>query len=179
MTAIPELATDRLLLRGHRVEDLDAIWALHRDPDVMRFITGEPISREETWSRMLRHRGMWAMYGFGYLVVVEKSTGRIIGECGVQERMREIDPPLLGTLEAGWMLAADVQGLGYATEAMKTVFAWCAGAHADKQITCMINTANERSIQLAEKLGMARQCATSYHGDQVVIFALPPIVAAG
>ncbi len=54
MTDIPTLETARLTLRPHRLDDFDAHAALWADEDVVRFITGVPSTREQSWSRMLR-----------------------------------------------------------------------------------------------------------------------------
>jgi hypothetical protein len=37
---------------------------------------------------------------------VEKSSGALVGEAGVQELKRDIEPPLEGTLEAGRVFSA-------------------------------------------------------------------------
>jgi RimJ/RimL family protein N-acetyltransferase len=66
---IPLLETDRLLLRGHRPEDLDDCKALWGDPDVTRHIGGRPFSGEEVWTRLLRYVGHWCWLGYGFWAV--------------------------------------------------------------------------------------------------------------
>jgi len=72
---IPVLQTDRLILRGHGIEDFKHCAALWADPLVTRYITGTPLSREECWSRLLRNAGHWTMLGFGYWIAEEKRSG--------------------------------------------------------------------------------------------------------
>ena len=43
--------------------------------------------------------------GFGFWALEEKATGAFAGEMGFAEFKREIDPPILGTPEIGWVLA--------------------------------------------------------------------------
>ena len=61
---IPILETERLKLRGHRLDDFvhcSAIWA---DPEVTRYIGGKPLTEEECWKKWLRYAGHWALLGF-------------------------------------------------------------------------------------------------------------------
>ena len=72
MNGIPRLETERLILRAHRLEDFEAyaeFWAM---PEVVRFITGVPMTREGAWGRMLRVNGMWHLMGFGFLAIEER-----------------------------------------------------------------------------------------------------------
>src|SRR5580658_5571362 len=45
------LETERLLLREHRAEDLEAYVAMEADPDVRRYVGGSPRTREEAEKR--------------------------------------------------------------------------------------------------------------------------------
>src|SRR5262245_47305269 len=100
--AIPVLETERLRLRGHRVEDLEACAAMWADPVVTRHIGGKPFSREETWSKMMRYAGHWALMGFGYWAVEDKASGTFLGEAGFAEFRRELSPSIEGLPEVGW-----------------------------------------------------------------------------
>jgi RimJ/RimL family protein N-acetyltransferase len=66
------LETDRLIMRPHVRADFDDSFAMWSDPEVTRFIGGQPSTREETWSRLLRYVGHWTMLGFGYWAVRDK-----------------------------------------------------------------------------------------------------------
>ena len=57
----PALETERMRLRAHRLEDLDACVAMWADPIVTRHIGGKPFTREETWSKIMRYAGHWAL----------------------------------------------------------------------------------------------------------------------
>jgi len=80
--AIPILESPRLLLRGHRLEDYANCTALWGDPRVTQYIGGKPLTAEEAWVRLLRYVGHWALLGFGYWVIEEKTTGTFLGEGG-------------------------------------------------------------------------------------------------
>jgi RimJ/RimL family protein N-acetyltransferase len=170
MTAIPTLETDRLILRQFLPSDLDALQAMMSEPAAVEYTSGSPLSREEAWKDLVRHRGMWAISGFGYLAVEEKATRQFVGGCGVQERMRDIEPSLVGTLEAGWTFSTGAQGKGYAREAMRAVIAWCTKTHPQMAISCIIDERNERSIRLAVALGFEEFARTVYGDKPTIVF---------
>ena len=89
---VPILSTPRLTLRGHRIDDLADSTAMWADPRVTRHIGGRPFTREETWSKVLRYVGHWALLGFGYWVVVEKASGGFVGDVGLADFERGVVP---------------------------------------------------------------------------------------
>ncbi|MEY2396091.1 MAG: hypothetical protein QOF94_2436, partial [Acidobacteriaceae bacterium] len=52
---VPILETERLRLRGHRLEDFVQCAAMWADPLVIRYIGGKPLTAEESWTRFLRY----------------------------------------------------------------------------------------------------------------------------
>src|ERR1700677_4794886 len=92
--AIPSIDTERLLLRGLRMEDFANSAAMWSDPKVTQHILERPLTEEESWARFLRYAGHWAMLGFGYWMIVEKQTGKFVGEAGFADYKRQIEPSL-------------------------------------------------------------------------------------
>lgn len=170
MMGIPVLETERLVLREHRSADLAAYAAMWAEPEVVLFTSGKPLTQEQAWKKLVGHRGMWAMFGFGYLAIEDKADGRLIGDAGVQDARRRIEPSLAGTLEAGWTLSAAAQGRGFAREAMQAVLSWCDRAHPGTPITCIIDGNHTRSIRLAGHLGFREQARTVYKDRPTIVF---------
>jgi RimJ/RimL family protein N-acetyltransferase len=168
MASVPILHTERLVLRAHRPDDLDAYTALWSDPAVVRFTSGQPLDRQECWARILRFRGMWEVVGVGFMIVEERQTGRLIGEAGIMDKKRVIDPPLDGTIEAGWAFLPDAQGKGLATEAMRTLLDWADSHHPGVPQSCIITEGNEPSMRLAARLGFHETARSPYAGKAVV-----------
>ena len=79
---VPVIETERLILREFRPEDFSFLRDMKKNPEMMRFITGEAMSEEDSWTKFLRAIGHWSVMGFGYWVVEEKESGRPIGEIG-------------------------------------------------------------------------------------------------
>lgn len=168
-TMIPTIETERLILRPHRLDEFEAYANFWADPEVVRFITGVPSTRENSWGRMLRVTGMWHLMGFGFLAIEEKATGRFLGEAGFQDMRREFQPSIEGTLETGWALIPSVHGLGYATEAAGAMVDWGTTHFPHMEMTCIISPENDASLRVAAKLGFRETARTDYHGPIVVL----------
>lgn len=167
---VPILQTERLILRGHRLDDFADSFALWSDARVTRFIGGRPSTREEAWSRLLRYVGHWRVLGFGYWAIEERVTGRFIGETGFADFKREIDPSLDGIPEIGWALSPHVHGKGYATEAVRAVAAWGERHFGPVRTACIIAPENTSSIRVAEKCGYREFQRTTYKDNPTIIF---------
>lgn len=159
----PVVQTRRLVLDGHRREDMDALAAIWADPAVVGPLERAPLTREETWLRLLRHVGSWTLLGFGFWVVRLRTNDRIIGEVGFSLFERTIEPPLPDLPEAGWVLAAAAHGSGFAQEAMGAALGWADRTLEAPFTTCMIDGGNARSLRLAERLGYLPFGEASYH----------------
>src|SRR5437868_8198133 len=120
----PLLETPRLILRGHRKEDFSALAAMWAEPAVAQFILGKPATEEESWARLLRYAGHWALLGFGFWAVEEKASGEFAGDMGFADFHRAVDPAFGDRPEVGWVLRSRFHGRGYASEALRAIFAW-------------------------------------------------------
>lgn len=170
--ALPEpLETERLVLSRHRAEDFEECARLWSDPEVTHFIGGRPLSNEETWARLLRYAGLWALLGFGYWAVREKGTGRFVGDVGMADLQRLIEPSLCGAPEMGWVLAPWSHGRGFATEAVNAALSWADSHLSAPETVCIIVPENQRSIRVAERVGYRPREAAVYNGGKTTIFA--------
>ena len=167
---VPVLATDRLILREHRLEDFPVLLEMWRDPAVTRYIGGGPRPEEEAWTKFLRNSALWAHIGYGYWAVVERVSDAVIGEIGFADFKRDISPSNKGEPELGYAFCASAHGKGYASEAGRAIIAW-GDAHFsnDDRMSCIVSTKNTPSLRVAEKCGFEETARTQYHGDEVVI----------
>jgi len=171
--SVPILETERLLLRGHRIEDFAAMVALYSDPLVTHHFHGRAMTREDVWSRLLRHAGHWSTFGYGIWAVEDKETHLYAGAVGVFDVKRDIEPPLDDMPEAGWTLASRFHGKGYATEAVRAALAWTDEKLGRPKMFCIIATANLASIRVAEKCGFRYWRDTSYRNAPTLVFLRP------
>lgn len=169
---IPELVTERLILRAPRPDDFEPSFAMWRDPVVTRYIGGRPQTREETWGRILRYIGHWQVFGWGFWTVTTRA-GAFVGECGFADFHREI-APAIDAPEMGWSLAAAMHGQGYASEAVRAAAQW-GDAHIDAPRTmCIIDPDNAASLAVAKKSGFVEATRTTYREAPTVMMQRTP-----
>ncbi len=150
----PTLTTARLSIEPMSIahwEDYAAAWA---DPRMTEFIGGEPRNRNMSWGKFLQGIGLWSVFGYGYLAVVERESGIFVGNAGLAHFERGI-PELEGYPEAGWAFARDAWGKGYATEVMSAILRW-ADQKALPETRCIIDPGNTASHNVATKLGFTK-----------------------
>jgi RimJ/RimL family protein N-acetyltransferase len=145
---------------------------LWQDPAVVEYIGGKPLTAEECWARFLRYAGHWSLRGFGYWLVEEIETGDFVGEVGFGDFKRDMEPPLGGIPELGWVLARAKQRKGYATEAAGAALRWGQQHLNRSDFVCIIHPDHRASIKVATKCGFKRQHLGTYRGSQTVIFKL-------
>ncbi|MCX8132967.1 MAG: GNAT family N-acetyltransferase [Roseococcus sp.] len=147
---VPVLRTRRLLLRGFREEDLDALAAMEADPEVMRHLgLGEgarrPRGRIETWRHMAELMGQWALRGCGLWAV--EHDGRCVGRVGI------LHPEGWPGPELAYALAREAWGQGLAAEAARAALAWAEAHLPGRGIISLIHPENEASRRVARSLG--------------------------
>jgi RimJ/RimL family protein N-acetyltransferase len=168
VTPGPTIETARLVLRPHRISDYEACCALTSDPEAVRMIYQNPLSREETWHRLLRFAGHWSLLGYGLLVVEEKMSGRVVGEVGLADFHRGLGEDFDPFPEMAWMMSTEVHGRGYATEAAQAALRWMEIAFAPERTVCIIDPGNAASLRVAEKLGFHPIGNAEYKGKPVL-----------
>ena len=141
------IETDRLLLRPLITADLDEVAAMHAMPEVVR--TMGTFGRASTLARLERNEEEWREHGYGLVAVIERATGRFLGRSGLKYW------PQFDETEVGWVLRAEAWGCGYATEAGRACIEWGFASLDVPYLTAMIRPDNDRSIRVAERLGMA------------------------
>jgi RimJ/RimL family protein N-acetyltransferase len=167
-STIPELETQRLRLRAHTPADFERYSAMWSEPDVVRYTTLKPLTPEESWTRLIRHAGDWAMLGFGSWLVEEKSTGELVGEVGLFDRRRDIEPAIT-VPEIGWILTTGMHGKGYATEAVQAILDWARDRFVSDEIACLIHPDNTASLRLAARFGFVLSHTTTFRDQPAMI----------
>jgi RimJ/RimL family protein N-acetyltransferase len=163
------IVTERLILRAHRTDDIDAYAPLWRAPP--GGVSYTPVLDEEgAWARLLRLVGHRAVFGFAPFVVVEKATGRIVGEVGFARFRRGIGPHFDDAPEAMWIIAGEARGRGYGGEATAAAVAWFDGWFPGDRTVCMIDPTNTVSLGLAGRLGFRPFGRTTRHGLELELF---------
>jgi len=150
---IPTVRTARLLLRPWRVQDFDTYAAVMADPDVTRYLTGEPMNRLEAWRSMAATAGQWLLRGYGVWVVERKSDGAFVGRVGLNHPNGAEGWP---GLEIAWTLAKPCWGQGYATEAARAAIAYAFQTQDIERVHSVIHIDNRASQAVATRVGETR-----------------------
>ena len=145
MVDVPQLETDRLILREIRPEDFEAYAAFYEsDRSALR---GGPLSRADAWAAFAAEIGHWVMRGYGFWSVDEKASGAHCGLVGLYY------PEGWPAPEVGWLVWAEHEGKGIAREAALRARAYAFEVLGWPQVVSCISVGNQRSIKLAERLG--------------------------
>ena len=145
------IATPRLVLTPFTGDDGDALYLMESDPAVKRF-TGGTLTRAETAQLLQGFITQVAATGLGAIAIKTKSSGELIGLCGlvVEEHVGEI---FYGLARRAW-------GQGFGVETCQGLIQAGFQQLALTRIIATVDPANERSIRLLERLGMRL-----VHGD--------------
>lgn len=146
---IPDLETERLLLRRMTPEDVADVFAYASDPEVARRTTWEAHRTIDDSHAYLQRVMGWYADGFGGpWGLVLKESGTLIGTCGlavVPEHFRA---------EAGYALGRRWWGQGLMTEAMRAAIHYGFTGLGLNRIEARCRTDNIASARVMEKNGM-------------------------
>ena len=108
------LETKRLLMREMSPEDFPSLCLMLMDADVM-YAYGHAFSQAESKEWLERQLNRYKEYrnSFGLYAVILKSTGRMIGQCGITVQ----DFSSRRVYEIGYLLQKSFWHMGYALEA--------------------------------------------------------------
>ena len=142
---IPQLETDRLILRAHTLEDFDAVAAFYAT-DHSKFVGG-PMTPELAWRNLAMEAGHWLLRGFGRWAIVEKEANQWIGITGLWF------PDGFPEHELGWDLAEHATGKGYATEAATAARAYAYDVLGWTTLISLVADGNDASAAVAGRMG--------------------------
>ncbi|HEY9599956.1 MAG TPA: GNAT family N-acetyltransferase [Cyanophyceae cyanobacterium] len=160
-----EIETHRLQLRRFMPQDLDNLYCLYRDPDVMKYVGKGVRTRQET------QKGLFFMidhyrYGFGLWAVVHKANGAFIGRCGLcyLDNTRQV--------ELGYTFAKAYWNRGFATEASLASLRYGFEELKLDRIVAIAKPENHASRRVMEKVGMKYEKDAFYYNTDVVYYSI-------
>ena len=163
-----KLETERLFLREMTMADFDALYIVLADSDIMQHY---PYTFDEARVRnwINKNRERYRVFGFGLWAVCLKSTGQMIGDCGLT--MQHINGAILP--EIGYHIAKAYQRQGYAKEAAQAVRDWMFTRTPFGMAYSYMKKANLSSAATARANGMALLGEfTDSEGEQTVIYGI-------
>jgi RimJ/RimL family protein N-acetyltransferase len=145
MTAAPVLATERLTLRPHRMEDFSPFAAFFAS-DAAAYIGG-PMDVRQAWKVFGADVGSWELLGFGSWAVEETNSAAFVGQVGLGR------PPHFPEREIGWIVFPAFQRRGYACEAARAARSFAFGTLGWTTAVSYVDPDNLASIATARALG--------------------------
>lgn len=133
--------TDRCLIRELSLSDLPALYELYAKPGMTDYV--EPLYDYETELEYQKAyiENMYGFYEYGMWLVFSKETGKLIGRAGLEHD------------ELGYMIAPELQNLGYAMEVCRFIIDYARENTDFEELYCRIDERNTASVRLAKKLG--------------------------
>jgi RimJ/RimL family protein N-acetyltransferase len=168
-----QLESARLVLRRIAPDDLPFFTRIHALPEVAQYLgSGRPRSPEETATWLQATLQSYEQLALGYLAVLRKEDGALIGRCGLMDLVVESAAPEHGIRRGWFRLAgapADVEltfecelgytfdlavwGQGFATEAVRCVRDYARDVLRLPYAISAIHPQNARSRRVAERCG--------------------------
>lgn len=168
------LETERLVLRRVALGDLPFFVRIHGMPEVAQGLwpEGRPRSAEQTEAWLRYTLASYEALALGYLAVVRKADGALIGRCGLMDMAVEVRAPegrmrrgwfgreeapagvaLIFECELGYTFDPAVWGQGYASEAALGVRDYARDGLGLGYVVSAILPGNAASRRLAERAG--------------------------
>lgn len=162
------LHTQRLRLEPFNDEHLDGLFRLNSDPEVMRYITGKPETREETIAMIERIKARWIEFGFSWWSFIELETNELIGAGCIQYLGRDPANPL----EIGWRLRQDKWGQGFASEAAQRMAAFAFNQIGGDSLFAVCDQENIGSANVMKKLGMQYRGIERWYDMDTLVYTM-------
>ena len=142
--------TGRLQFRPLTHADLTIIYDLYRQPEIMKYISGEPATFAETRQLLALHLANHEQYGFGLCAAMLKSNSQAIGRCG----LLPIETPDGLEGELAWMFAKAYWNCGLATEFGLAMVEIGFRELGLRRIVATAASQNKASVRVMQKVGM-------------------------
>lgn len=150
------ITTERLVLRSFRPGDEDDVHAYRSMPDVVRYIPGDPRTREQV-ADMVAERTTAGRIEPDHptLILAVELEGRVVGD--VMLSLDGLDGHDGRQAEVGWVFHPDVAGHGYATEAARELLRVAFEEVGVHRVWAQLEPENTASSRICDRLGMRRE----------------------
>jgi ribosomal-protein-alanine N-acetyltransferase len=142
--------TERLIWRPFAPTDLDALYYLHGQPELMRYIIGRTRSDKETQDNLNAHMALRERYGFGLGMIFWRATDEVIGRGGLL-------PVVHGGVVEGeiiYMFEQRHWGRGLATEFASVLLRIGRDQLHLPRLFAKARPANVGSVRVMQKIGL-------------------------
>ncbi|MEG4291216.1 GNAT family N-acetyltransferase [Microcoleus sp. C2C3] len=160
-----EIETARLYLRQFTPEDLDDLYRIYSDPEIMKYLGGVR-TREATEIAIHTMLKCWEENNFGMWALVHKIDRKMIGRCGLffLDKTPEV--------ELGYTLDKAYWNQGLATEASFASLNYGFQILKLERIVAVARPENIASQRVMQKVGMKYEKNAHYYETDVVYYSV-------
>lgn len=152
------LETEHFIIRDLTIDDMNELYRMMQTPQINRYLEQIPESLDTFKEQHKAYiKNIYHLYGFGLWGVFTKDELRLAGRCGIEYKTVDGDE----CYEIGYLIDTTYQGQGYAQEIVTAVISYAFSMLGVHRIVALIHPDNQRSINLALKVGMTK-CGTCY-----------------
>lgn len=175
------LLTRRMRLESVVGAHLEGIFAMGREAEVMRHISGAPATWERTAAWVDRVQRCWAAWGFGWWTFVDSASDRVIGKGCIQFARKQAefpaDPDALrgNPLEMGWRLHPEFWRCGLATEAAESMATFAFDDLKADELLAIRHPDHRAAQRTMERLGMRCRGLVNWYGKRAATHVLTSV----
>lgn len=163
------IETPRLWLCPPRISEVDEIYRLQSDSNVMKYITGTGRNHEQVVEMLDKTIAHYKKHGFTFFSVYEKQRKCFIGQGGLVYLALDDSQP---EVEVGYRFKPDAWGKGYATELASACIQWGFQHLKLQEIVAVTHPENFCSQHVLQKVGMNRSKDRIYFEKPVISFVI-------
>lgn len=162
-------STKRLLIRELAVSDIKDIYPIYQDPNIRKYIDNiDDYLENEIEKQKAYIHNVYSFYGYGLWGVFSKTTGGLIGRCGIENQIVDGKEEIM----LSYLLDSNHWGYGYAVECCNAVLKYAAEELDIKRIIAVIDYDNSRSIKTAQKIGMKCEKDIIYKNRECLLYSI-------
>lgn len=163
---LPTLETPRTLLRNLTQDDAEDFYALNLDEEVIKYTGDKPFKNVQEAKDFLASYDQYEKYGVGRLAVIDKTTSKMMGWCGMKYHKDSQE------YDIGFRFFRSYWNKGYATETAKKCLDFGFYELGIDRIVGRAMKDNIASIKVLEKLGMVFLTTFDFDGHEGVVYEL-------
>jgi ribosomal-protein-alanine N-acetyltransferase len=150
MSSLDLLETERLVLSGWTMDQVNDLVRLHGNPNISRYLTlsGAPWTQQQAREAVEHWIELFHTRRLGKLRLTRKADGAFIGRAGFGTYPPTDEP------ELGFALFEEHQGQGYATEAATALRDWIFRETDAPRFLGFADTRNAASLAVLGRIGM-------------------------
>ncbi|WP_334084130.1 GNAT family N-acetyltransferase, partial [Helicobacter typhlonius] len=147
--------SERVFLRPYTQADFAALHKIVSNKETM-VAWGQGFSKKESEEWLEKQLAHYQQYGFGIWAIIEKQSGAIIGNAGLNHTEISLKGKTQKIVEIGYLLHRDFWGKGYGSEVARMCVKYGFETLGLEEVYCLIKEDNLSSLKVAKKLSMQK-----------------------